>query len=135
MMPDRSQEFSFEKRKMVKPRWDSAIKILIILLNLHRALASVIRSSEATTMMELEIELKKASESLKVSLLQWFCVCVLDILITGIFLHEVKCDGVDEEHSPLQGINSWKINEERKALLLKTPRIIRMLKLANPMPL
>ncbi|TQE09746.1 hypothetical protein C1H46_004703 [Malus baccata] len=30
-----------------------------------RALASVIRSSEATTMMELEIELKKASESLK----------------------------------------------------------------------
>lgn len=32
-----------------------------------RALASVIRSSEATTMMELEIELKKASDSLKVS--------------------------------------------------------------------
>lgn len=31
-----------------------------------RALASVIRSSEATTMMELEIELKKASDSLKV---------------------------------------------------------------------
>ncbi|CAL5361083.1 unnamed protein product [Camellia sinensis] len=30
-----------------------------------RALASVIRSSEATTMMELEIELKKASDSLK----------------------------------------------------------------------
>lgn len=32
-----------------------------------RALASVIRSSEATTIMELEIELKKASDSLKVS--------------------------------------------------------------------
>lgn len=32
-----------------------------------RALASVIRSSQATTMMELEIELKKASDSLKVS--------------------------------------------------------------------
>lgn len=31
-----------------------------------RALASVIRSSEATTMMELEIELKKAADSLKV---------------------------------------------------------------------
>lgn len=31
-----------------------------------RALASVIRSSQATTMMELEIELKKASDSLKV---------------------------------------------------------------------
>ncbi|KAF8401163.1 hypothetical protein HHK36_014467 [Tetracentron sinense] len=31
------------------------------------ALASVIRSSEATTMMELEIELKKASDSLKVA--------------------------------------------------------------------
>lgn len=31
-----------------------------------RALASVIRSTEATTMMELEIELKKASDSLKV---------------------------------------------------------------------
>ncbi|KAJ9691823.1 hypothetical protein PVL29_011102 [Vitis rotundifolia] len=30
-----------------------------------RALASVIRSSQATTMMELEIELKKASDSLK----------------------------------------------------------------------
>lgn len=32
-----------------------------------RALAAVIRSCEATTMMELEIELKKASDSLKVS--------------------------------------------------------------------
>lgn len=32
-----------------------------------RALASVIRASGATTMMELEIELKKASDSLKVS--------------------------------------------------------------------
>ena len=32
-----------------------------------RALASVIRSSKATTMMELEIELKKASDTLKVS--------------------------------------------------------------------
>lgn len=32
-----------------------------------RALASVIRFSQATTMMELEIELKKASDSLKVS--------------------------------------------------------------------
>lgn len=31
-----------------------------------RALASVIRSSQAKTMMELEIELKKASDSLKV---------------------------------------------------------------------
>lgn len=31
-----------------------------------RALASVIRSSEATTMIELEIELKKASDSLNV---------------------------------------------------------------------
>ena len=34
-----------------------------------RALAAVIRASQATTMMELEIELKKASDSLKVSLL------------------------------------------------------------------
>ncbi|MFQ6654874.1 hypothetical protein Gotur_025666 [Gossypium turneri] len=33
-----------------------------------RALAAVIRTSEATTMMELEIELKKASDSLKVTL-------------------------------------------------------------------
>ena len=32
-----------------------------------RALAAVIRASEATTMMELEIELKKASDSLKVN--------------------------------------------------------------------
>lgn len=32
-----------------------------------RALAAVIRNSEANTMMELEIELKKASDSLKVS--------------------------------------------------------------------
>ena len=32
-----------------------------------RALAAVIRNSEAKTMMELEIELKKASDSLKVS--------------------------------------------------------------------
>lgn len=32
-----------------------------------RSLAAVIRSSQATTMMELEIELKKASDSLKVS--------------------------------------------------------------------
>lgn len=31
-----------------------------------RSLASVIRSSQATTMMELEIELKKAADSLKV---------------------------------------------------------------------
>ena len=31
-----------------------------------RALAAVIRASEATTMMELEIELKKASDTLKV---------------------------------------------------------------------
>lgn len=38
-----------------------------------RALASVIRSSEATTMMELEIELKKASDSLKVRLLSSSC--------------------------------------------------------------
>lgn len=38
-----------------------------------RALASVIRSSEATTMMELEIELKKASDSLKVGLLLSSC--------------------------------------------------------------
>ncbi|KAM1242444.1 hypothetical protein ACFX2G_034796 [Malus domestica] len=134
-MPDRSQEFRFEKRKMAKPRWDSAIKILIILLNLDRALASVIWSSEATTMMKLKIKLKKASESLKVSLLQWFCVCILDILITSIFHHQVKYDGVDKEDSLLHGINSWKINEEMEALLLKTPRITRMLKLANPMPL
>ncbi|XAR49834.1 hypothetical protein NMG60_11003989 [Bertholletia excelsa] len=35
-----------------------------------RALASVIRASEATTMMELEIELKKASDSLKVSIVE-----------------------------------------------------------------
>lgn len=34
-----------------------------------RALAAVIRASEATTMMELEIELKKASDTLKVSIL------------------------------------------------------------------
>lgn len=38
-----------------------------------RALASVIRSSQAKTMMELEIELKKASDSLKVSKLFRFC--------------------------------------------------------------
>ena len=31
-----------------------------------RALAAVIRASEASTMMELEIELKKASDTLKV---------------------------------------------------------------------
>lgn len=34
-----------------------------------RALAAVIRASEATTMMELEFELKTASDSLKVSLI------------------------------------------------------------------
>lgn len=32
-----------------------------------RAMAAVIRASEATTMMELEIELKKASHTLKVN--------------------------------------------------------------------
>ncbi|CAI0470815.1 unnamed protein product [Linum tenue] len=37
-----------------------------------RALAAVIRNSQATTMMELEIELKKASDSLKVSSFQFF---------------------------------------------------------------
>lgn len=39
-----------------------------------RALASVIRSSQAKTMMELEIELKKASDSLKVCILFRFCL-------------------------------------------------------------
>jgi translation initiation factor eIF-2B subunit alpha len=34
-----------------------------------RALAAVIRNCQATTMMELEIELKKASDSLKVSVI------------------------------------------------------------------
>jgi translation initiation factor eIF-2B subunit alpha len=38
-----------------------------------RALAAVIRASEATTMMELEIELKKASDTLKV---RDFLLCV-----------------------------------------------------------
>lgn len=44
-----------------------------------RALAAVIRSSQATTMMELEIELKKASDSLKVSYSQLPCLlyCIL----------------------------------------------------------
>jgi translation initiation factor eIF-2B subunit alpha len=49
-----------------------------------RALAAVIRASEATTMMELEIELKKASDSLKVSLIlfclsveKFVCLCLL----------------------------------------------------------
>lgn len=41
-----------------------------------RALAAVIRNSEANTMMELEIELKKASDSLKVSEFGLF-ICVL----------------------------------------------------------
>lgn len=39
-----------------------------------RALAAVIRSSQATTMMELEIELKKASDSLKVSKSSLLCL-------------------------------------------------------------
>lgn len=38
-----------------------------------RALAAVIRASEATTMMELEIELKKASDTLKVRV---FLLCL-----------------------------------------------------------
>ncbi|XP_027352121.1 translation initiation factor eIF-2B subunit alpha-like isoform X1 [Abrus precatorius] len=47
-----------------------------------RALAAVIRSSEATTMMELEIELKKASDSLKVTL-----VVILTHSISSFFVH------------------------------------------------
>lgn len=42
-----------------------------------RALAAVIRASDATTMMELEIELKKASDTLKVSNLRVLALSVL----------------------------------------------------------
>ncbi|KAK1263396.1 hypothetical protein QJS04_geneDACA013587 [Acorus gramineus] len=48
-------EFNFWRKK---PDLAEAVAAIM-------ALASVIRSSEATTMMELEIELKKASDSLK----------------------------------------------------------------------
>lgn len=47
-----------------------------------RSLASVIRSSNATTMMELEIELKKAADSLKVGVFctsYFFSYCSLQI--------------------------------------------------------
>lgn len=53
-----------------------------------RALASFIRSSEATTMMELEIELKKASDSLKVLppfFLPFSSTCANPNLMTLIF--------------------------------------------------
>lgn len=54
-----------------------------------RALASVIRSSQATTMMELEIELKKASDSLKVSTFYRnagrFLLCVLYLGVNFVF--------------------------------------------------
>ncbi|CAN1287276.1 hypothetical protein LINPERPRIM_LOCUS19566 [Linum perenne] len=48
-----------------------------------RGLAAVIRNSKATTMMELEIELKKASDSLKVSTgyLLSLTDCHFDILL------------------------------------------------------
>lgn len=48
-----------------------------------RALAKVISSSEATTMMELEIELKSASDSLKVFV--FLCV-FLGYLIVSVFV-------------------------------------------------
>jgi len=47
-----------------------------------RALAAVIRNCQATTMMELEIELKKASDSLKVSV---FC-CFLRVFFVLIVI-------------------------------------------------
>lgn len=40
-----------------------------------RSLASVIRSTQATTMMELEIELKKAADSLKVGVISFLRSC------------------------------------------------------------
>lgn len=63
-----------------------------------RALAAVIRASEATTMMELEIELKKASDSLKVSLIlfrisveNFVCLCLLRIfLLVVVKVHRVE---------------------------------------------
>uniref|UniRef100_A0A453K4R9 Uncharacterized protein n=1 Tax=Aegilops tauschii subsp. strangulata TaxID=200361 RepID=A0A453K4R9_AEGTS len=50
------EEFNFWRRK---PEAAEAVAAIM-------ALAAVIRSSRATTMMELEIELKKASDKLKV---------------------------------------------------------------------
>lgn len=53
-----------------------------------RALAAVIRNSEATTMMELEIELKKASDSLKVSCLLFF---IFFPFVSAIVLEVLLC--------------------------------------------
>lgn len=50
-----------------------------------RALAAVIRASEATTMMELEIELKKASDTLKV---KNSAFCKSDLIFSH-FLHSL----------------------------------------------
>ena len=51
-----------------------------------RALAAVIRSSQATTMMQLEIELKKASDSLKVYNSLFFDAAII-IIIIGSRVH------------------------------------------------
>ena len=50
-----------------------------------RALAAVIRASEATTMMELEIELKKASDSLKVKFFCFSFLALCSVCFLGIF--------------------------------------------------
>lgn len=51
-----------------------------------RALAAMIRSSKATTMMELEIELKKASDSLKVrKFVIFFCLSAHNLLSISVF--------------------------------------------------
>lgn len=57
-----------------------------------RALAAVIRSSEATTMMELEIELKKASDSLKVRALPAICLKSMQYSIEKVPFLKVGCE-------------------------------------------
>lgn len=57
-----------------------------------RALAAVIRSSEATTMMELEIELKKASDSLKVRALPVICLKCMQYSIEKVPFLKVGCE-------------------------------------------
>lgn len=56
-----------------------------------RALASVIRSSQAKTMMELEIELKRASDSLKVRRRFRFCRAYFSVCIQCICIIPTVC--------------------------------------------
>ncbi|THF94461.1 hypothetical protein TEA_020673 [Camellia sinensis var. sinensis] len=75
-----------------------------------RALASVIRSSEATTMMELEIELKKASDSLKAKVAQSFLIDLINVQlqVNGITtsLHCCRNTSMNKSFKEVLGMQS-----------------------------